>query len=68
MMTVSDINLMNGTWYRFNGGVDSQMMVTYPVDVFKCGALWPGWLASKHPLSKFNVLPDSIALMNIYNS
>ena len=52
----SDINLLNNTWYRFNGGIDSQMMVTYPTKVFKCGTLWPGWLAGKHPLSTFTIL------------
>lgn len=53
MKTLSDINVVNGTWYRFNGGANSQMMITYPVQAFKCGTLWPGWLTSKHPLSIF---------------
>ena len=50
---LSDIDLMNNTWYRFNGGANSQIIVTHPVDILKCGTLWPGWLASKHPLGKF---------------
>lgn len=54
MKTLSDINVVNSTWYRFNGGINSQMMVTYPINVFKCGTLWPGWLASKHPIGIFN--------------
>lgn len=57
MKTLSDINVVNNTWYRFNGGTNSQMMITYPVELFKCGTLWPGWLANQHPLSMFRGYP-----------
>ena len=50
---LSDMKLMNNAWHRFNGGVHSQMIVSHPVDILKCGTIRPGWLASKHPRSKF---------------
>ena len=45
---LSDAKVVNNTWYRFNG-IDSKMIVTSPIEMMKCGAISPGWLAVNHP-------------------
>ncbi|RDD43574.1 Neurogenic locus notch-like protein 1, partial [Trichoplax sp. H2] len=46
---ISDEKL-NNSWYRFNGGQDSQAILTKCVETYgKCGSLSPGWMRGKHP-------------------
>ena len=57
-----DRNQFNHSWYRFNGGYNSQMMRAGKVSMIKCGTISPGWLVGHHPAGK----NKHIKLLEIY--
>ena len=52
---LSDMKVLNNTWYRFNAE-NSTMMITYPVAMLHCGTVGPGWLNFNHPKGKTTIL------------
>ena len=60
---LSDQNVVNNTWYRFNA-VISKMIITNPIEMLQCGTISPGWLTVSHPQSK----ATSLYLLSLIDS
>lgn len=58
-----DRNLTN-SWYRFDGGKNSQVIQTTCIEGLpKCGTLGPGWMRGQHPASNYYINLNQIIIL-----
>lgn len=61
-----DTDIKASKWYRFNGGSQSQMMLTKCVKRYMvCGGFSPGWMKGHHPTGKITDLRLHLGLITI---
>ncbi|RDD39908.1 Neurogenic locus notch-like protein 1 [Trichoplax sp. H2] len=58
-----DQSFLNGSWYRFNGGPKSQMMLTSRVSMVNCGTVSPGWLVDNHPTMQEGIISARVCFI-----